>query len=59
MKLLRLWLAIKLLGFMHPNDCLVRALRSDGQVQWDGGRIIFGQRVVPIGLSGLIEHVRS
>lgn len=53
---LRLWLAIKLLGFMAPNTCLVRACRYDGSVEWDGGKLLTGTTVTPIGLGGLLEN---
>lgn len=58
-KWLRLWLATKLLGFMAPNYCLVKALRNDGQIEWDGGKILGGEggdRVVPVGLFEIVEE---
>lgn len=52
---LRLWLACRLLGFMPVNTLLVRARRSDGSVQWDGGVIVEGRRCRPVGLPYLVE----
>jgi hypothetical protein len=50
----RLWLATKLLGFMRPGTALVLAERSCGTIEWDGGQLVSGTRIVPIGLVGLV-----
>lgn len=52
---LRLWIATKLLAFVPPCGCLVRAVREDGSVEWDGGMLMSGTRIAPCGLSRLVD----
>ena len=39
---------------MPPGTCLVKVVRYDGDIEWDGGLMTDGSHVTPIGLWGLV-----
>lgn len=52
----RLWIATRLLAFMPVNTCICKVQRNNGMVEWDGGTLVVGSRVIPTGLHSLTDQ---